>query len=809
MTISGENFAKETREAIQASQMLVFQRQQSQWDVEHLLYGLLDVPESSAVLLLRDIGVDVAELRDDLLRIIDSIPSTGTVGVAQRQIYLTPRVDNVLAQARNIRDNRFGDRLISLDHLLIAIVEQADGAIVGLISKHRITSERLYVADQKRRGGGRSTDGADEFAEGALGQYTLNLSEMAANGNLDPVIGRDMEIRRVVQTLTRRTKNNPVLIGDAGVGKTAIAEGLALHIVQADAGNPLEGKTVRSVDVGALVAGTAFRGEFEERLKTLMDETKSSDGKVILFIDELHKLVGAGTGSANPNDAANMMKPALARGELQVVGATTPSEYRKYIESDSALERRFSPIWVEEPDTETALEMLRGLRGKYETHHGVDISEDGLVAAVNLGARYISDRQLPDKAVDLMDEAMAKARLENPERVGSSDGMASEVANAPEGNGLPAERLGLRGVIDALLRPLVSEQDIAELVSERVGVPVTRLVQAEREKMLHLEDRLHNRVIGQHHAVSRLASAIRRARVGLKERHHPIGVFLFMGPTGVGKSELAKALAEELFDSEDHMVRIDMSELGERWNISRLIGSTPGYVGYDDGGQLTDAVRRRPFSVVLLDEIEKAHPAVHHLMLQVFDDGRLTDGHGRTVDFSNTVIIMTSNLGAGDSSAAGLGYGAPPSQADGKSSSEPEIPAKYQRAMSDAFTPEFQNRIDDVIAFDPLSRDEVGQILRKMISELQSQLSEHQIELDLSDEAAAWLVDRGFNRAMGARPMQRAISRHVASPLTDGILNGTWPAGSRVVIGMENDAIVLSPASAPAESRLLGSVEVL
>ena len=795
MTISGDNFTNKAREAIQASQMLVVQRHQSQWDVEHLLYGILDVQGSNAVVLLRSLGVDIQELREDILRLVDAVPPSTTVGVAQRQIFLTPRIDNVLHQARNIRDNRFGDRLISMEHLLIAIVEQADGGLISVISKHQITPERLYVADQQLRSDAGTTEDGEVSNEGALGRFAVNLSEIAAKGDLDPVIGRDNEIRRVVQTLTRRTKNNPVLIGDAGVGKTAIAEGLAQHILSNDSADVLKGRSVRSVDLGAMLAGTTFRGDFEERLKNLMDEAKASDGRVILFIDEIHKLVGAGTGSASPNDAGNMMKPALARGELQVVGATTPSEYRKYIESDSALERRFTPIWIEEPDADTAFEMLLALKGKYETHHGIAISDDALRSAVQLSSRYIADRQLPDKAVDLMDEAMSKVRISA--ATGDDELLIVEIRGDSEsfGNGEPSipDSAGDDGS-----KRVVTEHDIAELISERVGVPVTRLVEDEADKILHLESRMHRRVIGQHEALARVSDAIRRARVGLKDRSSPIGVFLFMGPTGVGKTEVARAVAEELFDDEGHMVRIDMSEMSERWNVTKLIGSAPGYIGYDDGGQLTDAVRRRPFSVVLLDEIEKASPVVHNLMLQVFDDGRLTDGHGRTVDFSNTVIIMTSNLGAADTSSGGLGFGTS-AKADGRGSSgERDLPAKYQRAMSQSFAPEFINRIDDVIVFDPLTREQVGLILGKMIGELQEQLEEHEITIRLTPSASAWLVERGFDAQMGARPMRRAITRYVASPVTDGILSGEFASGSHVLIDVSGDELTLVSVGWPA-----------
>ena len=811
MAVSNDNFTTKAREAIQVSQMLVVEHQQSQWDVEHLFYGLLDVQGSHAVLLLRDLGVDVQGLREDLLRLIKAIPPSPPLGVAQRQVFLTPRIDNVLHQARNIRDNRFGDSYISIDHLLIAIVEQADGGLVGILSRHQITTERLYVADQKRRSESASTPEDGEASNrGALSRYAVNLTDIAAKGGLDPVIGRHDEIRRVVQTLMRRTKNNPVLIGDAGVGKTAIAEGLAQHIVNVDETDALKGRSVHSVDMGAMLAGTTFRGEFEERLKNLMDEARASNGKVILFIDEIHKLVGAGTGSASPNDAGNMMKPALARGELQVVGATTPSEYRKYIESDSALERRFTPIWIEEPDTDTAYEMLLALRGTYESHHGIEIEDDALRAAVNLSARYISDRQLPDKAVDLMDEAMAKVRIatgagryafaesarEDLVRQANPgfDLPPRDAPRTPGWDAQPATEGQAAPERSARTNQVVTEHVIAELISERVGLPVTRLVEDEADKILDLESRLHRRVVGQDRALSRVSESIRRARVGLKDAHRPIGVFLFMGPTGVGKTEVAKALAEVMFDDEDHMVRIDMSELNNRWAVSRLIGSSPGYVGYDDGGQLTDAVRRRPYSVVLLDEIEKASYAIHNLMLQVFDDGRLTDGHGRTVDFSNTVVIMTSNAGATDSSAAGLGFSTSSQRGVELPGDDSAIPVKYERAMTDTFRPEFLNRIDDVVVFDPLSRSQVGEILHKMLRGLEEQLVDHAITLGITDAAVEWLVDAGFDAAMGARPMQRAITRHVASPLTTGILRGDIADGARVQIDADGNGLKLIPS---------------
>ena len=770
MTISPDNFTTMARDAISGSQRLVFERRQLQWDVEHLLYGVLDIPESTAVNILKHLEVDVDQLRSDVRRLIDGKPVDGTrAGGEQMQILMTPRVDNVLNKARSIRDNKFGDDLISLDHLLIAIVEEADGDVAAILSKHNIIPERVYIAVHQIRGAARVTRPDAESAYGMLQKYATDLTQLASEGRLDPVIGRDTEINRVMQTLTRRTKNNPVLIGDAGVGKTAIAEGLAQKIVNAAVPKSLAHKRVLALNMGSLISGAKFRGEFEERLKGVMDDVTAASGEIILFVDEVHTVVGAGTSSDGSLDAANMMKPALARGELQVVGATTPAEYRKFIERDTALERRFSPIWIEEPDINNAIEMLKSLRSRYEKHHNVKLTDSALHAAVNLSARYIADRQLPDKAIDMIDEASAKVRLHHE----SQPSISIEIERSDE------------------VQPIaITENDIAELISERVGVPVTRLIEADSERLIKLEERLHRRIVGQDRAVKQLADAVRRARMGLKDKKRPIGVFLFMGPTGVGKTELTRALAEFMFDDADQMVRLDMSEYREQHTVARMIGAPPGYVGYDDAGQLTEAIRRKPYSVVLLDEVEKSHPDVHNAMLQIFDYGRLTDGHGRSVDFRNTIIIMTSNLGSRSSSKGGLGFATSPAETSNGSqytSDTATMDRNYEEALKATFSPEFLNRIDDIVVFDALSREDVAHIVDKMMISVQEMLDDRNITIELSAEAKEKLIDRGFDSKLGARPMERAIQQYIESPLAMLMLSGDAPDGSHVVVHLNQD----------------------
>lgn len=770
MAISPENFTHQTRAVIDAAVQLMMQRKNVQLDVEHILFAMTDGNESPVRKILDVLEVDTEAFRTDLMVLIDAKPKgIGQPTGRQRQIFITPRAQNAMSKAQSIQRKTFRDDLMSMDHLLIAIVEEADGDLARVLSKHRVTAERVYQADHQVRGAARVTSPDAEEAYGTLSKFTTDLTRLARDGKLDPIVGRDYEIRRVMQTLTRRSKNNPVLIGDAGVGKTAIVEGLAQMLMSEGVPEMLANKRVLALSIGVLLAGAKFRGEFEERLKAVIDEAQASAGEIILFIDELHSVVGAGTSSEGSLDAANMMKPALARGELQVVGATTPEEYRRFIEKDSALERRFTPIWVEEPKEESAVEMLKALRKNYETHHGVQLTNAALDAAVRLSDRYITDRQLPDKAVDLIDEAAAKARIERAPVVVVDQ---SDESSEPE-------------------RLLISEKDIAALISERIGVPLDQLVEEEVEKLLKLEDRLHERVIGQNRAVSTLADAVRRGRMGLKDASRPTGVFLFMGPTGVGKTELAKALAEFMFDDPNHMIRLDMSEYEERHSISRMIGAPPGYVGYDDAGQLTEAVRRRPYSVILLDEIEKAHPNIYDSMLQIFDDGRLTDGHGRTVDFSNTIIIMTSNLGTADQNKGGLGFAIGGSEATSNGFDSPGLTNRHESALKSRFSPEFLNRIDDVVVFDPLGRDEIDYIVEKFIRQVEQRLTDRSIGIELTPEAKSWIAERGYDTWMGARPMARAMQRYIESPLALAIIKGEINDGAHVVVDVVEDAIVL------------------
>jgi ATP-dependent Clp protease ATP-binding subunit ClpC len=602
-----------------------------------------------------------------------------------------------------------------------------------------------------------------------------------------------------MQTLTRRTKNNPVLIGDAGVGKTAVAEGLAQRIVAGDVPESLQGRRVIALEMGSLVAGAKFRGEFEERLKAVMDEIRQASGEIVLFIDEIHTVVGAGAGDG-ALDASNMMKPALARGELQTIGATTPNEYRRYIEADPALERRFTPIWVNEPDDETAIEMLETLRPRYEQHHGFTIEQSALVAAVKLSSRYISDRLLPDKAVDLIDEAAAKNRIENEllpselkamqvglQKLDEEEESASARGDYEKAANAKAEKLRALEEYDDAKREwdkthtttdVVTDQDIAALIAERTGIPVTRLVEGEGDRLLNLEKRLHTRVIGQDHAVEVLADAVRRARAGLKDPKRPIGSFIFLGPTGVGKTELARALAEFMFDDEDNMIRIDMSEFQERHTVSKLIGAPPGYVGYEEAGHLTEAVRRRPFSVVLFDEVEKAHPDVFNTLLQVLDDGRLTDSHGRTTDFRNTIIVMTSNLGSEGIAQQAFGF-----QKQSRDETESaRMRTHVEDALKQQFKPEFLNRLDEFIVFDSLTREDIELIVDKFMAEVSQRVADLNVAIRLTPDARAWLAKTGFDQMYGARPLKRAIQRYVESPLSKRLLAGEFPEGSSIIV---------------------------
>ncbi len=797
MVLKQDDFTEQAQEALSASQQLVVQMRHSQWDAEHLLSGLLQIQNSLSAKILEALGTDVGDLLKELEAKLEESPKIGG-GSAQPQIYPTPRVQKAIEVAKEEAD-RLKDELIGADHLLVALTKESSGDIAEIFTQRNITEERVYQALLEVRGSARVTDPRAESKYQALSKYSVDLTDLARDGQLDPVVGRDLEIRRVMQTLTRRTKNNPVLIGDAGVGKTAVAEGLAQRIVAGDVPASLQGRRVIALEMGSLVAGAKFRGEFEERLKAVMDEIRQASGEIVLFIDEIHTVVGAGAGDG-ALDASNMMKPALARGELQTIGATTPNEYRRYIEADPALERRFSPVWVEEPDAETAIEMLETLRPRYEQHHGFTIEQSALEAAVQLSARYISDRLLPDKAVDLIDEAAAKNRIENElmpsdlndmqvelQRLDEEEESASARGDYEKAANAKAEKLRVLEEYDVAKREwdknhevseIVKDQDIAALIAERTGVPVARLVEGEGDRLLKLEERLHTRVIGQDRAVEVLADAVRRARAGLKDPKRPIGSFIFLGPTGVGKTELARALAEFMFDDEDNMVRVDMSEYQERHTVSKLIGAPPGYVGYDEAGHLTEAVRRRPFSVVLFDEIEKAHPDVFNTLLQVLDDGRLTDSHGRTVDFRNTIIIMTSNLGSDDIAQQAFGF-----QKQSREETESaRVRTNVEDALKQQFRPEFLNRLDEFIVFDSLTQDDIELIVDKFMAEVTERVADLKVSISLTTEAREWLAKTGFDRMYGARPLKRAIQRYVESPLSKRLLAGEFPEGSAIVV---------------------------
>ncbi len=627
---------------------------------------------------------------------------------------------------------------------------------------------------------------------------------MSREGKLDPVIGRDMEIQRVMQILSRRTKNNPVLIGEAGVGKTAIIEGLAQKIASNDVPEILSGKKVVSLDLGALIAGTRFRGEFEERLKAAIQEVQKSEGEIILFIDELHTVVGAGAAQG-ALDASNMLKPALARGELQCVGATTSDEYHKYIEKDSALERRFAPVFVDEPSIEDTILMLHGIRDRYEAHHKVHFSDEALTAAAQLSSRYVTDRRLPDKAIDLMDEAAAKLRValySLPDDLKQMKSELDRLISEEEKAGLErdyeraarkkAERLRIEGEFkkqrdvwenEHKLDEVVDVDDIAQVIAQWTGIPVSQMLEAESERLLHMEERLQERIVGQNEAISAIADAIRRARSGLKDPRRPIGSFIFIGPSGVGKTELAKALAEFMFDDEDAMVRLDMSEYHEQHTVSRLFGAPPGYVGYEEGGQLTEAVRRRPYRVILFDEIEKAHPEVWNALLQILDDGRLTDGQGQVVDFRNTVLIMTSNLGTEFVRKGGtLGF-----LQTAESDEERQEHDKIDKALKSTFRPEFLNRVDEIIMFSPLSLEEMRQIVGMQMKEVQSRLTEHGLSVELSEEARDWLAESGYDPAFGARPLRRVLQKQIESPLSVKLLAGEYGKGDEILVTVDED----------------------
>jgi len=805
-----EKFTEQAQDALASSQELVRQYRHSQWDVEHILLALLIQERGLVGDILRELGASVESVKQQVTAALDKIPR---LSYETTQIYATPRVAQLFQTATKEAD-RLKDEFIGTEHLLIAIVGEERGEAAAILKRLGIDQEKVYNALKKLRGGHRVTDARAESKYRSLEKYGRDLTELARQGKLDPVIGREEEIKRTMQILTRRTKNNPVIVGDAGVGKTAIAEGLAQKIATDDVSDSLKGRRVIALDMGGLVAGSKFRGEFEERLKAVMDEVRQSKGEVILFIDEIHTVVGAGAAEG-AIDASNMLKPALAHGELQCVGATTLDEYRKFIEKDKALERRLQPVFLSEPSVEATIEMLHGLRPRYEAHHKIKISDEALEAAARLSQRYISDRFLPDKAIDLIDEAASKLRIDTesaPPEVKSLEKRLKQLTNEEEAVSqrqdyeqaaqLKSERLRLeeeynhaksQWLNQEKIDSTVDAEDIAKLISTWTGIPISQMLEGEAEKLLHMEDRIHERLVNQEEAVTAISEAIRRSRAGLKDPRRPIGSFLFLGPTGVGKTELARTLARFLFDDENAMVRLDMSEYQERHTVSRLIGAPPGYIGYEEGGQLTEAIRRRPYRVILLDEIEKAHPEVFNSLLQLLDDGRLTDGHGRTVDFKNTVVIMTSNTGVElikrDMS---LGFATQRGGTRARQQSHEEMRDKVMAEVKKTFRPEFLNRLDDIIVFHELTEEQLRSIVDLLVDDLQERLTDRQLKLEVTEAAKSWLARTGFDPVYGARPLRRAVERYVENPLSTSVLRGEFKEGDTVLVDLEGDALTFT-----------------
>jgi len=798
-----DRFTERAQEAAQRAAEIIQRYGHTQIDTEHILLALIEQPQGVVSQILEIMSVDSQAVQNKLDEVLRSSPKANIFGGGAGQIFITPRVKRVMEIA-NEEATKLNDEFISTEHLFLAILSERNTPASRILMESGVERKRILEAIMQLRGGQRVTDRKAESRYRTLEKFSRDLTQLAHDNKLDPVIGRDDEILRVIQILSRRTKNNPVLIGEAGVGKTAIVEGLAQKISNNDVPEILMGKKVISLDLSAMIAGSRFRGDFEERLKSAIEEVQRSAGEIILFIDELHTVVGAGAAQG-AMDASNMLKPALARGELQCIGATTLDEYQKYIEKDAALERRFAPVYVDEPSIEETIQMLQGLRDRYEAHHKVHFTDSAINAAAKLSSRYVTDRFLPDKAIDLMDEAAAKLRVALYSMPSDLKKMKSEVDRLmaeEEQAGMErdyeraarkkAERLRLESEFNEKrdkweaehkLDEVVDESDIADVVSQWTGIPVNQMLQTEAERLLDMETKLHERIIGQDEAIHAIADAIRRARSGLKDPNRPIGSFIFIGPSGVGKTELAKALAAFMFDDEDALVRLDMSEYREQHTASRLFGAPPGYVGYEEGGQLTEAVRRRPYRVILFDEIEKAHPEVWNSLLQILDDGRLTDGQGRVVDFRNTVLIMTSNLGTEFIRRGGtLGF----LQKD-SSDEDKEAQQKIEKSLKETFRPEFLNRIDEVIIFSPLTLEQMYDIVDLQMHEIQTRLTEHGLKVDLTAKARQWLAKEGFDPNFGARPLKRTLQKFVESPLSVKLLSGDFKESDKVIVDLNEE----------------------
>jgi len=804
-----DRFTKRARRVLTLAQEEAQRLNHNYIGTEHLLLGLVREENGVAVRVLRDLGVDPRQVRERIER---------TVGRGQRTLYgklsLTPRTKRVIELAVD-EARRLGHHYIGTEHLLLGLVREGEGVAVDVLKglgisldKVRSQTARVMMETSSQPVGARDEQ---QKQTPLVDQLGTDLTSRAAEGKLDPVIGRQTEIERVMQILSRRTKNNPALIGEPGVGKTAIVEGLAQRIVNGETPETLLGKRVVMLDVGSLVAGTMYRGQFEERLKRVIDEIKSSEA--ILFIDELHMLVGAGSAGSSV-DAANILKPALSRGELQCIGATTLDDYRKNIEGDAALERRFQPVLVEEPTIEETIDILKGVRSRYEAHHNLDITDEALVAAAHLAARYVPDRFMPDKAIDLIDEAAARVRLYkipfSSDRAGKSmemqapEGQPEELASAERPKDTDVAHGGELTLPDQFGQlhmgwetfesetPKVTKEDIAEVVSMWTGLPVQQMATEERERLLQMEGALHERVIGQHEAIEAISKAVRRARAGLKDPKRPIGTFVFLGPTGVGKTELAKALAEFMFGTEEALVKLDMSEFMERHNVARLVGSPPGYVGYEEGGQLTEAVRRRPYSVILFDEVEKAHPEAFNMLLQIMEDGHLSDAKGKRVDFRNAILILTSNVGADlINRETSLGFSVPRDEAQSEADRYEKMKEKVMAELRRTFRPEFLNRLEGTMVFHALNREEIKQIVDLELDKVRERLVEKQLTLEVTEAAKGQMAEEGYDPDFGARPLRRVIQNKVEDALSEGILAGTFLMGDTVQIDCEDDQITL------------------